>query len=221
MPQAPQEAPQEAPQKAPPIPPAIPTAAPQVVPIAAPPATPIAAPATPQQPQQLKQLHTHTPPEPAVPSVEQGPRYSKEVATIAEIYTDNKLFMACQGVPACKIAVSNSREDLSQLINKLQPSIATGKKEHPSQRVYTTLSTDRRHHNQDQAPSAQAPSTQAPSVQAPSVQAPSGQAPSATFLADLPRRKLCQQHAYKASALPILCPLESAGACGSYKPSMA
>ena len=42
---------------------------------------------------------------------------------------------------------------------------------------------------------------------------------SATFLADLPRRK-CQQRDYKASALPILCPLESA-AYGSYKPSMA
>ena len=122
------QAPQEAPQKAPPIPPAIPTAAPQVVPIAAPPATPIAAPATPQQPQQLQQLHTHTPPEPAVTSMEQGPRqgpkYSKEVAMIVNIYTDNKLFIACQGVSAYRIAVLNLREDLSQLINKLQPSIA-------------------------------------------------------------------------------------------------
>ena len=35
---------------------------------------------------------------------------------------------------------------------------------------------------------------------------------SATFLADLLRRKLCQQRAYKASALPILYPLKSAGA---------
>ena len=138
MPQAPQEALQKAPQKAPPIPPAIPTAAPQVVLIAAPPATPIAAPATPQQqqPQQLQQLHTHTPPEPAVTSMEQGPRqgprYSKEVAIIAKIYTDNKLFIACQGVPTCRIAVSNPGEDLSQLTNKLQPSIAIREKEHPS-----------------------------------------------------------------------------------------
>ena len=71
----------------------IPTAAPLVVPIAVPSATPIAAPTTPatppgpqssnydqllwsreRQPRQLQQLHTHTPPEPAVPSVEQGPR---------------------------------------------------------------------------------------------------------------------------------------------------
>jgi hypothetical protein len=97
------QAPQEAPQNAPPIPPAIPTAAPQVVPIAAPPATPIAAPATLLQPQQLQQLHTYTLPKPAVTSMEQGPRqgprYSKEVAIIAEIYIDNKLFIACQGVP--------------------------------------------------------------------------------------------------------------------------
>ena len=113
----------QAPQEAPPIPPAIPTAAPQVIPIAAPPATPIAAPATPQQPQQLQQLHTHTPPEPAVTSMEQGPRqgprYSKEVAIIVKIDTDNKLFIAYQGVPTCKITVLNPGEDLSQLINKL------------------------------------------------------------------------------------------------------
>ena len=69
IPQAPQEAP-PIPPTAPPIPPAIPTAAPQVVPIAAPPATLIAAPATPQQPQQLQQLYTYTLPEPAVTIIE-------------------------------------------------------------------------------------------------------------------------------------------------------
>ena len=113
-------------------PPATPTAAPPATPIAAPPATPTAAPATPatppgpqssnydqllrsreqqpQQPQRLQQLHRHTLPEPAVPGVEQGPRqgpgYSKEVATIAKIYTDfctnriltNKLVTAYQRV---------------------------------------------------------------------------------------------------------------------------
>ena len=40
---------------------------------------------------------------------------------------------------------------------------------------------------------------------------------SATFLADLLCRKLRQQCTYKASALPILCSLESAGACSSYE----
>ena len=111
------------PPAAPPIPPTVPIAAPPTIPIAAPPATPIAAPATPvtppspqpQQPQQPQQLRTHTPPEPAVPSVEQGPRqgprYSKEVATIAKIYTDNKLVTTCQGVPACYITISNLLED--------------------------------------------------------------------------------------------------------------
>ncbi len=91
----------------------IPITAPPATPITIPPATPIAAPATPvtppspqpQQLQQLQQLRTHTPPKLAVPSVEQGPRqgpgYSKEVATIAKIYADDKLVTACQGVPAC------------------------------------------------------------------------------------------------------------------------
>ena len=42
----------------------------------------------------------------------QGPRYSKEVAIIAKIYIDNKLFIACQGVLTCGITVLNFREDL-------------------------------------------------------------------------------------------------------------
>ena len=79
-----------------------------------------------------------------MPSVEQRPkqrpRYSKEVATIAKIYTDfrtnriltNKLATAYQGVPVCRITVSNPLEDLSQLISKLQPSIIAWEKEHPS-----------------------------------------------------------------------------------------
>jgi hypothetical protein len=90
----------------------------------------------------LQQLHIHTPPELAVPSVEQGPRqgpgYSKEGTMIAKIYTDNKLFIDCQGIP-------------------LQSSIVAWEKEHPSQRVYTTFFTDRRYHNQAQAPSYQQP----------------------------------------------------------------
>ena len=71
----------------------------------------------------------------------QGPKYSKEVATVTKIYTDNK-FMTCQGVPACRIAVLNLKEDLSQLINKLQPLIAVREKEHPNQGVYTTFFID-------------------------------------------------------------------------------
>ena len=101
-----------------------------------------------QRPQQPQQLHTYTPPEPAVTSVEQGPRQGPR-------YT-------CQGVPTCGITVSNPGEDLSQLINKLQPLIATWEKEHPSQRVYTTFFTDRRYHNQDQAPSYQQSPQQLP-----------------------------------------------------------
>ena len=40
------------------------------------------------------------------------PKVATEVAIIAEIYTDNKLSIACQGVPTYGIAVLNSREDL-------------------------------------------------------------------------------------------------------------
>ena len=61
----------------------------------------------------------------------QGPRYSKEMATIAKIYIDNQ--KACQGVPAYRTASS----------------IVTWEKEHPSQRAYTAF-TDRHYHNQDQ-----------------------------------------------------------------------
>jgi hypothetical protein len=52
----------------------------------------------------------------------QGPEYSKEMATIAKIYTDNKVVTACQGVPACRYAVSDPPANF-----------------------------DRRYHNQDQA----------------------------------------------------------------------
>ena len=53
--------------------------------------------------------------------------------------------MACQGVPACRIAVSNPGEDLSQMINKLQSSVVTWEKENANQ-TYTTFFTDRRYH---------------------------------------------------------------------------
>ena len=49
-----------------------------------------------------------------------------------------KIYMACQEVPAYRTAVLNSREDLSQLTNKLQSLIIIWEKEHPSQGVYTT-----------------------------------------------------------------------------------
>ena len=45
---------------------------------------------------------------------------------------DNKLVTFCQGVPAREIAVSNPREDLSQLISKLQSLIVVWEKEYPS-----------------------------------------------------------------------------------------
>ena len=59
---------------------------------------------------------------------------------IVKIYIDlrtnrifiNKLVTAYQGVPIRKITVLNPRENLSQLINKLQSSIVVQEKEHPS-----------------------------------------------------------------------------------------
>ena len=80
------------------------------------------------------------------------------MAIIIKIYTDNKLFIACQGVPICEITILNLGEDLSQL----QPSITTQEKEHLSQRTYTTLFTDHCYYNQDQAPSHQQPLQEPP-----------------------------------------------------------
>ena len=45
-------------------------------------------------------------------SIKQKPKYSKEVAIITKIYTDNKLFIAYKGVLAYKITILNSKEDL-------------------------------------------------------------------------------------------------------------
>ena len=77
-----QQRPQESPQEPPPIPPAIPTAAPPVVPIAEPAVLSVEQQPPQEPPQRPQQLHIHTPPKPAVTSMEQGPRqgprYSKE-----------------------------------------------------------------------------------------------------------------------------------------------
>src|SRR5436190_11831016 len=64
-----------------------------------------------------------------------------------QTFMTNKLVMACQGVPACRIAVSNPGEDLSQLISKLQSSIIAWEKENPNQGTLGTYFTDRRYHN--------------------------------------------------------------------------
>jgi hypothetical protein len=49
------------------------------------------------------------------------------------LFLTNKLVVACQGVPACRIAVSDPSEDLSTLISKLQSSIVAWEKENPYQ----------------------------------------------------------------------------------------
>jgi hypothetical protein len=66
------------------------------------------------------------------------------------LFLTNKLIMACQGVPVCRIAVSDPGEDLSQLINKLQSSIVAWEKEHTNQGPHSAFFTDRRYYNQDQ-----------------------------------------------------------------------
>jgi hypothetical protein len=65
----------------------------------------------------------------------------------------NKLITACQGVPACRMAVADPPEDLAVLINKLQSSITTWEKENPQrQGAFQTETreeafyTDRRYH---------------------------------------------------------------------------
>jgi hypothetical protein len=44
----------------------------------------------------------------------------------------NKLVTACQGVPACRIAISNPSEELATMINRLQSLIVAWEKENPS-----------------------------------------------------------------------------------------
>ena len=56
----------------------------------------------------------------------------------------NKLVTACQGVPACRIAISNPSEELSTLINKLQSSVIAWEKETP--RTTASYFTDRRYY---------------------------------------------------------------------------
>jgi hypothetical protein len=57
----------------------------------------------------------------------------------------NKLVTACQGVPACRIAISDPPGELSTLINKLQSSITAWKKENP-RTMSASYFTDRRYY---------------------------------------------------------------------------
>ncbi|KAI9034737.1 GAG-pre-integrase domain-containing protein, partial [Aspergillus affinis] len=68
----------------------------------------------------------------------------------------NKLITACQGVPACRMAVADPPEDLAVLINKLQSSISTWEKENPQRHGIShtdtreeVFYTDRRYYNQN------------------------------------------------------------------------
>jgi len=44
----------------------------------------------------------------------------------------NKLVTACQGVPTCRIAISNPSNELATLINSLQSLIVAWEKENPA-----------------------------------------------------------------------------------------
>jgi hypothetical protein len=65
-------------------------------------------------------------------------------------FLHNKLVTACQGIPACRYAVSDPPADLGLLINKLQSSITSYEKEqeHNTEAFFT----DRRYHSRN-APS--------------------------------------------------------------------
>ena len=58
----------------------------------------------------------------------------------------NKVVTACQGVPACRIAISNPSENLATLINQIQSSIVVWEKENPGSATTQTFFTDRRYH---------------------------------------------------------------------------
>jgi hypothetical protein len=63
----------------------------------------------------------------------------------------NKIVTACQGIPACRYAVSSSPTDLGQLLNNLQSSITAYEKEQEQpQNDGTAYFTDRRFHSRNQ-----------------------------------------------------------------------
>jgi hypothetical protein len=72
---------------------------------------------------------------------------------------NNKLVIACQGVPACRYAVSGPAQDFPSMISKLQSSIVAWEKENPSVTPHTfytdpsttseTFYTDRRFQSRD------------------------------------------------------------------------
>ena len=57
------------------------------------------------------------------------------------MYT-NKLITACQGVEACRIAISNPSSDIASLINSIQSSIVAWEKENPRVTTQETFQTD-------------------------------------------------------------------------------
>jgi hypothetical protein len=72
---------------------------------------------------------------------------------------NNKLVIACQGVPACRYAISSPAQDFPSMISKLQSSIVAWEKENPGVTAHTfhtdpsdtseTFYTDRRFQNRD------------------------------------------------------------------------
>jgi hypothetical protein len=58
-------------------------------------------------------------------------------------FLHNKIITACQGVPACRIAVSDPPPGIGPLVNKLQSSITSYEKEQESSEAFFT---DRRYH---------------------------------------------------------------------------
>jgi hypothetical protein len=61
-------------------------------------------------------------------------------------FLHNKLVTACQGIPACRIAISDPPADFGHLINKLQSSIIAYEKEQNQTQAYFT---DRRYHSRN------------------------------------------------------------------------
>jgi hypothetical protein len=64
-------------------------------------------------------------------------------------FLHQKLVMACQGVPACRYAVSEPPDKLGPLINKLQSSIAAYEKENEVTDATQIYFTDRRYYRQN------------------------------------------------------------------------
>lgn len=77
-------------------------------------------------------------------------------------FLHNKLITSCEGIPACRYAISDPPDSLGHLVNKLQSSITAYEKEQPSANTNGAYFTDRRFHGRNPPTQHSVPSTTYP-----------------------------------------------------------